>query len=118
MAFSEVPRFVAVQSVRSDRAADFEAFVIGELAPAVKQAKPQLASQWKAVRASQAGSESEDTVYLALFYGDADLDEWDLRNLRTDAEGAAEAAELDDTFGGFLTSPQVVYSIDAELPVT
>ena len=118
MAARELPRFIAVQSVRSDRAPDFEAFVTGELAPSVKRAKPQLANQWQAVRASAVGSESGDTVYVALFYGDAELHEWDLRKLWTDAENAQDAADMDDKFESFLNSPQVVYSFDAELPIT
>jgi hypothetical protein len=118
MATREVPRFLAVQSVPSDRASDFEAFVIGELVPAVQRAKPHLASQWQAVRASAVGSESGETVYIVLFYGDAELDEWDVRQLFTDAGGAEEAERLDDRFASFLSSPQVVYSCDAELSVT
>jgi hypothetical protein len=113
MASREVPRFIAVTRVKADKQAEFESFIGEVINPAVEKVRPQLGSQWQALR--PAGARNGEAVYCLLFHGDASLDDWDLGSLFSEAYGPEEGARRDQEFEAFMAGDQDVYEFTGDL---
>ena len=88
-----VPRVIAVDLVRADRADDFSAWLQDTVSPAVRAVRPDQDTRWQVVRADE--PEDGTVTFVHLFYG-SDPDEWALEPLLQQAlgpEGTARAME-------------------------
>ncbi len=82
------PDYVAINPVRTERAADFEEWLRSVVVPAVEAHRPHTVDRWQVLRAREA--DGDTVVYAFLFYGETE-DDWELEPLLTDALGSEEA---------------------------
>jgi len=113
----ETPQFVAVTRVKPGREQEFES-LMPIIAAAHAQARPHIKDEWRLLRPDRGNSEADAPVYLFMFYGDGNLDDWELRQLFLDTHGDDDGKRLFDQFYDCLDGEQDVYAFSGEVPRT
>ena len=80
--------------VRTERAQDFERFLVETVVPAVRAQRPELDGRWRVLRAAEPDTD-EVVTYVFVFDGGT-LDDWELDAILPAHYGADEAQRLAD----------------------
>jgi hypothetical protein len=101
-------RYVAINHVSADQAADFDALVRDVVIPLVQRIRPHLADRWTYhVPETSETDIGKDLAYAMLFFGEDPLDNWDLEPFFIEGYGEEEGRRLNEKFENLLIRQDV-----------
>jgi hypothetical protein len=92
---AEQQTHIYLNPVATDRAAEFEKFMVEVAAPAVRAQRPDLADRWRLLRATAPEASDPSVItYALVFDGGSLAEDWELDNLLPAHFGQEEADRL------------------------